>query len=159
MKRMRCLATLILLCLTSFGCATFFVSKANLDQPPQGIRVYPPKLYLFVDQGQNKSHMLVAPDFERAYDVKPFTLFAKQDFSMEFSTDGLLTKVVSNQDTTSILSLFQKAAELGAAAAGVGISKETYDGTFGLPTGVYEYREGKFHQIQNESLKDPLISR
>jgi hypothetical protein len=96
MKSCLVLAVLASLC----GCATLETQKADLNKAPEGVRVYPPKVYLFV--GTDKSYLTHSPDFENAYDIKPLTIFAKQDFNITF-TESELTQVQANQDTTAIL--------------------------------------------------------
>ena len=40
------------------GCSTLVTHKANLNAAPQGIRVYPPKVYLLVDTKENETCLL-----------------------------------------------------------------------------------------------------
>jgi hypothetical protein len=130
------------------GCAAIKTSKADLNQPPQGVRVYPPAVYLFVDKARG-SQYVVAPDYSRAYDVKPRTFFAKQEFGVELN-DGVLGKYSGNQDTTGPLSLLQRGAELGASAGGVAVSQVNLPGNFGFPDGLYKLNPdtGRFERIE-----------
>lgn len=130
------------------GCAAIKTSKANLNDAPRGVRVYPPAIYLFVDKARG-SQYVVAPDYSRAYDVKPLTLFAKQSFGLEFN-DGVLSKYSGDQDTTGPLSLLQTGAQLGAKAAGVSVSQVNLPGSFGFPDGVFKLNPdtGRFERIE-----------
>ena len=123
------------------GCATVITEKADLSSEPNGVRIYPPKVYLMVDEnagstGKGQTTLAYLPDFGKAYDVKPLTIFSKQDFKIELD-EGQLKSLTSNQDTTSILTFFQGAAQLAAKAAGVGVSAQIINGTFGLTSGIY----------------------
>ena len=130
------------------GCTSIKTSKADLNHPPQGVRVYPPAVYLFVDK-EHGSQYVVGPDYRRAYDVKPRTVFAQQGFGLELS-DGVLTKYAGNQDTTGPLSLLQRGMEVGARAAGVSVSQVNLPGNFGYPDGVYRLNPdtGAFERIE-----------
>lgn len=132
------LSLLMSLCYwVSFGCATIVTKKvADITAEPEGIRVYPPKLYLFVDAGVNESNLVTAPDFGNAYDVKPLTILSKHDFKLEVD-DGVVKALTSSQDTTAFLTFFKEAAQMAAKGAGLGVSKNTFKGTFGLQTGIY----------------------
>ena len=140
------LFTIVLACLTS-SCATIVTEKAELGSKPKGVRIYPPKVYLLVDTTANASTIAYVPDFQRAYDIKPLTVFAQQDFRIE-TDEGQLKSLVSSQDTTAILTFFQGAAELGARAAGVAVSSTTVNGSFGLESGIYLLGDdGMFQKI------------
>jgi len=132
----------VVLALHFAGCATIITTKANPDDVPNGIRVYLPRIYLFVDAEGTPptTKLMYLPDYQRAYDIKPLTLLAKQDFEVEF-TDGQVSKLKANQDTTAIIELLKKAAELGAKAAGLGVSKEVLPGSLGLPSGIYRLED------------------
>ncbi|WP_161493784.1 hypothetical protein [Nitrosospira lacus] len=134
-KPLSIMVTTMLACLT-LGCATIVTEKAELGSKPSGVRIYPPKVYLLVDTTANASTLVYAPDYQRAYDVKPLTILAKQDFKIE-TDEGQLKSLVSNQDTTAILTFFQSAGDLAAKAAGVAVSASTINGTFGLESGIY----------------------
>lgn len=130
------------------GCAAIKTSKANLNQAPQGVRVYAPAIYLFVDKARG-SQYVVAPDYSRAYDVKPRTIFAKQDFGVELN-DGILAKYSGSQETTGLLSFLQRGAELGARAAGISVSQVSLPGNFGYSDGIYRLNPetGRFERIE-----------
>lgn len=129
------------------ACATIQTQNADLNNKPDGVRVYPPKMYLFV--GEKSSWLVSAPDFEKAYDIKPLTILAKHDFKVEM-TEGMLTGIVSNQDTTSFLTFVKGVGELGAQAGGVGVSQQVFSNeTFGLKPGIYTMKkDGTFTRIQ-----------
>ncbi len=91
--------------------------------------VYPPKVYLLVDTAEFESTLVYAPDYQRAYDVKPLTIFAKRVFKVE-TDEGQLKSLVANQDTTALLIFIQGAGSCAAKAAGVAISTTTIAGTF-----------------------------
>ena len=132
------LSLLVALCCWGVvGCATILTRKVtNVADEPEGIRVYPPKLYLFVDAQKGESSLITAPDFGNAYDVKPLTVFAKNEFKLEID-DGVVKAVTSNQDTTAFLTFFKEAAQMAAKGAGLGVSQSPLKGTFGLTTGIY----------------------
>jgi hypothetical protein len=130
------------------GCTAIKTSKSNLNEAPRGVRVYPPAIYLFVDKARG-SQYVVAPDYSRAYDVKPITVFARQDFAVELN-DGVLASYLGNQDTTGPLSLIQKGVALGAKATGVSVSQVNLPGNFGLPDGIYKLNPetGRFERVE-----------
>ena len=118
------------------GCATIITNTADLTKAPNGVRVYPPKVYLLVDTNEKKTTLAYLPDYSRAYDVKPLTVLAKQDFKIEVE-EGQVKSLASNQDTTAILTFMKEAATLAAKAAGAAVSSSVINGTFGLPSGIY----------------------
>jgi hypothetical protein len=127
------------------GCATVVTHKADLAKAPKGVRVYPPQVCLLVDakanQGEGSTVIVYLPDFDRAYDVKPLTLFAKQDFKVELD-EGQLKTLTADQDTTAFLSFLKEAGQLAARAAGVGVSASApLRGTFGFPSGLHCLRD------------------
>lgn len=118
------------------GCATVETELAKLPEAPKGVRVYPPRVCLLVDAAEKKSVLAYLPDYRRAYDVKPLTIFAKHDFKVELE-EGQLKTLQSNQDTTAFLTFMKDAGTLAAKAAGVGLSSQVISGTFGFDTGVH----------------------
>ena len=136
MKLTKALAVTVLIGNALTGCATITTSKADLEQVPEGIRVYPPKVCLLVDEGEKKSTLAYLPDYRRAYDIKPLTIFAKQDFKLEIE-EGQVKALTSTQDTTAFLDFLSQAANLAAKAAGVGVSSTVLNGNFGLKSGIY----------------------
>lgn len=143
MRASRALASLtaLLAVPAAWGCATLETRAPVAGQPPHGIRVYPPRVYLLVDTCARKSRIALLPDFENAYDVKPLTLLAEQEFGVEV-VDGQLAKLTANQDTTALLTFLRGAAETAAKAAGAGVSGTSIDGTFGLDDGVWTLGPG-----------------
>jgi hypothetical protein len=116
------------------GCATFVTRDVtDLEKPPKGVRIYPPRVCLLV--GKTSAKLVSLPDFRRAYDVKPLTILASQEFKVELS-DGQLTALTSNQDTTAFLSFLGQAAKTAAEAAG-GVSASEIPGDIGLDPGIY----------------------
>src|SRR6185369_562209 len=104
------LLSVSLVCLT--GCSGISTHRATSDAT-RGIRVYQPKVYLFV--GKQASKLVVLPDPDNAYDVKPWAFLAKTDFDIK-TTDGFVTETDVKLDSTAALALIQKAAELAAEA-------------------------------------------
>lgn len=120
------------------GCSTVLIEKADTNNAPQGVRIYPPKTYFFVNTAKQTTNIYILPDYANAYDVKPLTFISKQDFSVELS-DGMLNKFTANQDTTAFIELLKTAADIAKSAvpgAG-GLTQNSIDGTFGLQDGIY----------------------
>ena len=128
--------SILLAILACLGCATIRTTKANLDEAPAGIRVYPPTVCLLVDTGTKKTTLAYLPDYSRAYDVRPVTLFAKQDLRLDLD-EGQVKGVTVDQDTTAFLSFLKEAGTLAAKGAGVAVSSTVLNGTFGLHSGIY----------------------
>ena len=148
MKKILLAAILILMVwVINSGCSKLVVTPVgpDLDKKPEGIRVYPPRVLLFV--GEKYSLIHYAPDYKRAYDVKPFTFFANQDFNIDV-VNGRIQSLTSNQDslfTYSILSQFTK--DIGKAPITHGETIQI-EGTFGLAPGIYEMQQsGEFKKI------------
>jgi hypothetical protein len=79
--------------------------------------------------------------------MKPTTIFAKQDFSVDIE-EGQLKKLTANQDSTAFLNFFQGAVTTAAKAAGVAVSASPIEGTFGLKSGIYRLQDdGTFLKI------------
>jgi hypothetical protein len=137
MTRMTLIAILTM-SLASAGCAMVKVYPASPGDKPKGARVYPPKVYLMVDE--NVSELVTLPDLCRPYDLAPLTIVAKQDFKVEVS-EGQLEAFTANQDTTAFPSFLSDAAELAAKSAGAGVSSKKLAGNFGLAEGIYEFAD------------------
>jgi hypothetical protein len=122
-----------------FGCATISTSPGT-GPVPRGIRIYPPRILLLVDGeydgGKGRSTLLVLPNLAEAYDVLPVTVLARNEFRIDVE-DGMLKSLQSGQDTTAPIALLKSAGETAARAAGVGVSARDFEGSYGLPTGVY----------------------
>jgi hypothetical protein len=126
---------------------THAVSKSELDSAPKGVRVYAPKIYLFVDKEQHKSTIVNLPDYDRVYDVKPLTILSKQDFNIKMEV-GQVSDLTSNQDTTAFLSFLKEAAQMAVKAGGLPAALSTVDGNFGLDSGIYTLTdEGTWKKI------------
>ena len=123
------------------GCATLVTREADLAKAPDGIRVYPPKICLLVDGGANATVIASFPDVARAYDVRPLTVFARQDLKLELDA-GQLTAFSASQDTQAFPRFLTEAAQVAAGAAGAGISASgAFEGTFGFDDGVHCMRD------------------
>ena len=123
------------------GCATIVTREADLARAPEGIRVYPPKVCLLVDTGANATVIATFPDLARAYDVKPLTILARQDWKLELE-GGQLTALAANQDTSAFPRFVTEAAQVAAGAAGAGVSASgALEGTFGFDDGVHCMRD------------------
>jgi hypothetical protein len=113
---------------------------ADLARAPDGIRVYPPQVCLLVDVAANTTVIAYLPDPTRAYDVKPVTVLARQEFKIEVE-EGQVKALTSNQDTLAFLSLLRE-ARLAAKAAGLGVSASApLKGSFGFSDGVHCMRD------------------
>jgi hypothetical protein len=136
-----------------FGCATIVTQKADPSKKPNGVRVYPPRLYLFVN-GDSITPVYI-PDYTQAYDIKPLTILAKQEFTIEMD-DGKLKKVTANQDNTALQSLLEKAIATAPEVMAKGAEAPpttlpSIKGTFGLKPGVI-YRlddDGVFRPVNH----------
>ena len=137
MKAATRLLICVLVAVVGTGCATVVTKKAKLNEAPKGVRIYPPKVYLLVDTVEKKTTIAYLPDYSRAYDLKPLTIFAKQDFKIE-TDEGQLKALTTNQDTTAMLTFLKEAAALAAKAAGYAVSSKVINGTFGLESGIYQ---------------------
>ena len=82
MKAATRLLICVLVAVVGTGCATVVTKEAKLNEAPYGVRIYPPKVYLLVDTVEKKTTIAYLPDYSRAYDLKPLTIFAKQDFKI-----------------------------------------------------------------------------
>jgi hypothetical protein len=125
-------------------------SGGTADAHVHGIRVYPPRVYLFVSASESK--LVTLPDLERAYDIKPWAFFAKHDLKMELG-DGVITKVETDQDSTAGLALIQKLAEMGAEAAkgaAHAVEGASFATNFGLDPGIYRLDDQGVFQIVNK---------
>jgi len=150
----RCRVASIFLFLTALiltGCATLRTYEADLSAKPNGVRVYPPKVYLLVDAEKGRSHIIQLPDFARAYDVNPLAVFAEHQFAIEVD-GGVLRSLTSKQDPTAFLTFVKEGAAVGAGAAGVPVAKETFEGTFGMASGIYVLSDkGTFEAIETSA--------
>jgi hypothetical protein len=139
---MRVMISSALFALAVSGCAMVSTSDVkDLNKAPNGVRVYAPKVYLLVDNATGgvpvkQTTIFILPDYKRAYDVNPTTIFAKQTFKVELE-EGQLKTLETDQDTTAFLTFVKEAAQLAAKAAGVPVSQSVIAGTGGLPDGVY----------------------
>ena len=136
---------LALLVASLSGCATIVTKDAKLDKAPKGVRIYPPQVCLLVDAkvngGEGTTIITYLPDFDRAYDVRPLTILAKQDLKIELD-EGQLKTLTSTQDTTAFIALMRDAAQIAAKAAGLGVSASApMKGNFGFASGIHCLRD------------------
>ncbi|MHB9073347.1 MAG: hypothetical protein ACYC6G_07470 [Desulfobaccales bacterium] len=126
------LMVLMAVIITGLGCSGLTVSRPEINAPPNGIRVYPPKVYLFAD-GKGKGTVFYLPDYGEAYDVKPFAFLMKQEFNLKMS-GGQVTELTDSQDPTPFFNMIQgiaqKALELPKPVGGESVSVD-------VPPGVY----------------------
>ena|SRR5215510_1864383 len=118
------------------GCAQV-VTKDGTGFPPDGIRVYLPRVYLLVSD--TASHLFYAPDFAKPYDIKICTILAKQNVTLAVE-DGMLKSPAADQDTSHLFSLLQSYPQLALKAAGFAVTSQDFAGNFGLTPGLYELR-------------------
>ena len=129
------------------GCASVTTTPASPGDPPNGIRIHPTRVYLFVDVEQSRSQLIYAPDPETAYDVKPVSFLAEHDFKMDIEA-GQVKSLTSNANPAAILALFKEATDIAAGAGlGRGTTDTTLEGTFGLEDGIYVLRNGRFEKV------------
>ena len=143
-------AALLTALLATAGCTGISTQMVKASDPDyHGIRLYQPRVYLFVSEKESELHTL--PDLERAYDVKPWAFMAKHDFKLQL-TDGVVTSLEADQDSTAGLALIQKLAELGAAAATGAKATEAvaFNTNFGLPPGIYRIDDHGVFQLVNK---------
>lgn len=151
MKNIVICSTFSILLLIISGCAGMSTYTA-LPNEPRGVRVYPQKIYLLVDKEKNKSKMISLPDFKNAYDIKPWAILSKHNFTIKIE-GGNITELTSDQDTSAALTLLQKIAELAAEKApvpkGLGAAAvELDEATFGFETGIYELTDAGFKKVR-----------
>jgi len=146
------LSIAIIACVLLSGCSTILSEKADLNKTSNGIRIFPPKIYFFVNNEQKTTYIYILPDSTNAYDVKPLTILAKQELTLEIN-EGMISKLTANQDTTAFIELIKLAAtkdakQSSAPAAGA-LTQNSIGGTFGLPDGIYVLSErGALSKIQ-----------
>ena len=151
MTSLKIIAIIGIIIFGATACSTIRTTAVtDLNSTPNGIRVYPPRVLLMVHTTAKKSRLVYAPDLSRAYDIKPLTVLAKQDFKIELD-EGQVKTLTANQDTTAFLTFLQGAAELASKAAGVAVSSTSIEGTFGLKDGIYVMKnDGSFERVQTD---------
>jgi hypothetical protein len=135
MKRLIALCLGFLAIIAFSGCAMISTSGAdlskdsngNLDKDPKGIRVYPTRVYLLVDNDDVRFEFW--PDYTCAYSVRPIAFFGSNDFRIELE-NGQITKISSNMDTTASLELMK---ELMKKAVSFMVLKEIKGDEIGPP--------------------------
>ena len=145
---------LILLLLVGSGCAGIKTYPARPNEP-HGIRVYPQKIYLLVDKEKNVSQLVSLPDIKNAYDIKPWSILSKHDFTIKIE-EAQVKELESNQDSSAALSFLQKIVELAAKTAekameegaGRAVADVKFGSSLGFDTGIYELSEtGTFKKV------------
>lgn len=96
------------------SCANVSAIPVEPGSKVQGIRIYDVKPLLVVT-GTSVT-LLMVPNYNRAYAVQFSTFLAKHDFEADFS-NGFMTKIHSNQDTTAVatalINVVQEAIKTG----------------------------------------------
>jgi hypothetical protein len=124
MRRLVALCLGILIAIAFSGCATIVttVPEAGNDTKPNGIRVYPPRVYFFVnvkvDEKKNPPEATVEitriclPDYKKGYDVKPRSILSKNYFSIALDR-GQIVALNSNMDSTAMVGVIKAAISAG----------------------------------------------
>lgn len=122
------------------GCAETTITPIDYaDRSPKtrGLRVYDPKPLLVVTS--NNTSVVFVPDFNRAYAVTFHAFLSKNNVTIK-TTDGALTELSSDLDTTQILSFFESLGkEALAQAKDLKALGTSVDGTIPDKQGVYEF--------------------
>ncbi|ENX02602.1 hypothetical protein F900_01048 [Acinetobacter modestus] len=146
---MKILLVAIITSISLSACTTISTQKSDFSKSPNGIRIIPSQIMLLVDGTAKKTRVLTVPDYAMAYDIKPHTVFAKHDFNVTLSDTGAPLTITSNQDTTSFLSILGKAVDIASKdAAGGGLVNDEMNGTFGLESGAYIFKNNQFMKIK-----------
>lgn len=105
------------------GCANFTaVSTANRPET-RGLRVYSPKTLVIVNGSGVSS--IVVPDCSKEYALQFNSFLSKNDVTVDL-TNGMVTKVESNQDTTAIpLKIVDAIVEAAKAGKSLGTAFST----------------------------------
>lgn len=156
MKKLIVCCALVSLSLVVNGCAGISTRPASLNQA-NGIRIYPQKIYLLVDEEKKSSKFISLPDIKNAYDVKPWSVLSKHNFTIKIE-EAQVKELSSNQDSSAALSLLQKMVELAADVAkeaakeakdtGRAVAQIDIGSSLGFKTGIYELSEtGVFKRV------------
>ena len=156
MKKLIVCCAFVSLSLLVNGCAGISTRPATPSQA-NGIRIYPQKIYLLVDEEKSFSKFISLPDIKNAYDVKPWSVLSKHDFTIKIE-EAQVKELTSNQDSSAALSLLQKivetaadvakAAAQGATGTGKAVAQIDIPSSLGLTTGIYELSEtGIFKKV------------
>ncbi len=156
MEKLTISCALVLTFMVISGCAGISTYPAHPNKF-DGIRVYPQRIYLLVDQEKGSSRLVSLPDIKNGYDVKPWSFLSKHDFTIKID-EAQVKELTSDQDSSAALSLLQKIVELAgeaakeAAKAGGAAGKAAADidikSSLGFKTGVYELTEaGIFKKV------------
>jgi len=96
--------------------------------------------------GLKYSMIHYAPDYNRAYDVKPFTFLAKHDFILDIDNGQLQSFTAFQQSMISLAmpDFGSNRTKVPSAPGG----PTQIEGTFGLAPGIYEMQQsGEFKKI------------
>jgi len=87
------------------GCAYTTAKPVDFtDRDTKGFRVYEPRPLLVVTD--KSTQVVFVPNFDRGYAVRFGAFLSKNDITLK-TTEGALTEISSNIDTTAALTLFQ----------------------------------------------------
>ena len=159
MKKLIVCCALVSLSLVVNGCAGISTRPARPNEA-HGIRIYPQKIYLLVDEEKKSSKFISLPDIKSAYDVKPWSVLSKHEFTIKIE-EAQVKELSSNQDSSAALSLLQKMVELAAdvakeaakeakdkALTGKAVAQIDIGSSLGFKTGIYELSEtGVFKKV------------
>lgn len=154
MKKLLCFGLIVLSSAVS-GCAGISTNAARPNEV-HGIRVYPQKIYLLVDEDKNTSQLVSLPDVKNAYEIKPWSFLSKHDFTIKIE-EAQVKELSSDQDSSAALSLLQKVVDLASKAAekaaegmaeGRAVADVKFASSLGFATGIYELSEtGVFKKV------------
>jgi len=128
---------ILLATLSVTGCSTISTKKAEITKDPKGIRVFPQRVYIFVDAEQKRSVVHFFPDHKNAYDIKPIAFLSKNKFEISLGEAGHITSLKSELDATDFIDFLEKAAEEAAKVEGSAVSARETEATYGLKSGIY----------------------
>ncbi len=158
MKRAMMLCLAVLVITVFLGCEAIVTTKAAppkdggvgyLTENPEGIRVYPTRVYLIVtNEGYTIEYW---PDYRQAYDIKPRVYLSKNDFKIQIK-NGQVESLNSNTDTTDIAKTVIETIPKVMVPISGEIKKAgepTRAVSIGLKPGVYRLEDdGKFHVVE-----------
>ena len=112
------------------------VTRAN-ENSLGGIPIFAPKTFLIVN-GQQTTKVTM-PDCSQEYRVQFGTAFAKNDVTMKIA-DGMLSELVSNQDSTALpLEIIKFLSHVAGAGKGVGSAfSEKAEGSIQNRFGIFD---------------------
>lgn len=145
---MKKLLTVFLLFLT--GCAEVTAIRATIDNPsPKGLPFYGHKPILVVS-GQS-AKIEIIPNLNERYALRMNAFLAKNDVHATLNTNGTLSNVKADMDTTGVISLLEKALDKIPIAPAASASLKTQG-----EVSVYEF---VFHSDGTLSLEPLTFSK